>query len=213
IGANRERLAPIVTNCLLKDRSKRWSAAQVIEYLSNRQNTTIAPKASSTPQPVNPEVELKSDVGMDYNKLRDLLKAEKWQEADEETRRVMLAVANLEEESWLDNEHIDNFPCADLRTIDQLWVKYSNGRFGFSVQKRIYQGLGGTRQYNQDIWDKFAIRVGWLKRGSWLYYKDITFDKKAPEGHLPCVNHGYVGRVWIGGLLEGVGVLFSRVET
>ncbi|MFM6487700.1 MAG: protein kinase domain-containing protein [Dolichospermum sp.] len=84
------------------------------------------------------EVELKSDVGMDYRKLRDLLKAGKWKEADEETLRVMLAVAKREREGWLNVENIDNFPCADLRTIDQLWVKYSNGRFGFSVQKQIY---------------------------------------------------------------------------
>ncbi|MFM6815123.1 MAG: protein kinase domain-containing protein, partial [Dolichospermum sp.] len=98
------------------------------------------------------EVELKSDVGMDYRKLRDLLKAGKWKEADEETLRVMLAVAKQEREGWLNVESIDNFPCADLRTIDKLWVKYSDGRFGFSVQKRIYQGLGGTREYNQEIW-------------------------------------------------------------
>ncbi|MFM7368408.1 MAG: GUN4 domain-containing protein, partial [Sphaerospermopsis kisseleviana] len=127
-------------------RSKRWSAAQVIECLSNRQNTTIAPKASSIPQPVSPEIELKSDVRMDYSKLRDLLKAGKWEEADDETLRVMLTVAKREKVGWLDVKNIDNFPCADLRTIDKLWVKYSNGRFGFSVQKRIYQGLGGTRE-------------------------------------------------------------------
>ena len=85
---------------------------------------------------------------MDYRKLRDLLAAGKWKEADEETTRVMLAVAKREKEDWLDVKHIDNFPCEDLRTIDQLWVKYSDGKFGFSVQKRIYQGLGGTREYN-----------------------------------------------------------------
>ncbi|MFM6472383.1 MAG: GUN4 domain-containing protein, partial [Dolichospermum sp.] len=59
------------------------------------------------------EVELKSDVGMDYRKLRDLLKAGKWKEADEETLRVMLAVAKQEREGWLNVESIDNFPCAD----------------------------------------------------------------------------------------------------
>jgi hypothetical protein len=177
---------------LLKDRSKRWSAAQVIEYLSNRQNTTIPPKASSTSQPVSPEVELKSDVGMNYSKLRDLLKAGKWKEADGETLRVILAVAKREKEDWLDVDDIDldvddidNFPCADLRTIDQLWVKYSNGRFGFSVQERIYRGLGGTREYNREIWEKFGEKIGWKKRGRWLYYKNVTFDKKAAEGHLP----------------------------
>ncbi|MFM6608966.1 MAG: GUN4 domain-containing protein, partial [Dolichospermum sp.] len=212
-----ERLAPVVTNCLLKDRSKRWSAAQVIEYLSNRQNTTIAPKASSTPQPVSPEIQLKSDVGMDYNKLRDLLKAEKWQEADKETRRVMLAVAKREEKGWFNVESIDNFPCADLRTIDQLWVKYSNGKFGFSVQQRIYQGLGGTREFKGEIWEKFGDKVGWRKEGSWLgYYSDITFDIKAPEGHLPlwCVGGDMI--YWKKGMMYGLkelcGVL-SRVET
>ncbi|MFM6613002.1 MAG: GUN4 domain-containing protein [Microcystis panniformis] len=203
-----ERLAPVVTNCLLKDRSKRWSAAQVIEYLSNRQNTTIAPKASPTPQPVSPEIQLKLDVGMDYSKLRDLLKAGEWKEADEETRRVMLAVAKRENEGSLDVESIDNFPCADLRTIDQLWVKYSDGKFGFSVQKRIYQGLGGTRQYNEDIWREFGDKVGWRKGGSWLYYEEIYYfyyDKKAPEkGHLPVV------RFLRGGLVAFVGFLLSR---
>ncbi|MFM6472405.1 MAG: GUN4 domain-containing protein, partial [Dolichospermum sp.] len=165
------------------------SAAQVIEYLSNRQNTTIAPKASSTPQPVNPEVELKSDVGMDYNKLRDLLKAEKWQEADEETARVMLAVGNetVKKEGlsrwYLCFNSSNNFPYKDLRTIDQLWIKYSDGRFGFSVQKRIYQSLGGTGEDSEKIWEKFGDKVGWRKGSErllyWMYYSEnnITFDK------------------------------------
>jgi serine/threonine-protein kinase len=109
------------------------------------------------------EVQLKSAVGMDYRKLRDLLKAWKWEEAEKETLRVMLVVAKREKEGWLENEDIDNFPCEDLRTIDQLWVKYSNDKFGFSVQKRIYQSFGGTREYNYETWNKFVDRVGWRK--------------------------------------------------
>ena len=134
---------------------------------------------------INQEVQLKSSCGMDYRKLRDYLAQGKWKEADGETRRVMLAVAKREKEGRLDVKDIDNFPCEDLRTIDQLWVKYSDGKFGFSVQKRIYQGLGGTRELNRDIWEKFGDKVGWRKGGEWLYYTAITFDKKAPEGHLP----------------------------
>jgi serine/threonine protein kinase len=146
------------------------------------------------PLPTIEEGGLKSSCEMDYRKLRDLLKVGKWKEADEETAWVMLAVAKREKEGWLDDEHIDNFPCEDLRTIDQLWVKYSKGKFGFSVQKRIYQGFGGTREYNSEIWRQFGDKVGWRKGGDWLYYKDITFDKKARRGHLP----------W--GLCWGVGV-------
>ncbi|WP_016949877.1 serine/threonine-protein kinase [Anabaena sp. PCC 7108] len=162
------------------------------------------------PLPASEEGGLKSSVGMDYRKLRDLLAQGKWKEVDEETKQVMLAVAKREKEGWLYEEHIDNFPCEDLRTIDQLWVKYSDGKFGFSVQKRIYQGLGGTREYDLDIWDKFGDKVGWRKGGSWLYYKDITFDKKAPEGHLPC---GWYGEDFWGGMLIRVVGFFSRVET
>jgi serine/threonine-protein kinase len=131
------------------------------------------------------EVQLKSAVGIDYRKLRDLLKAWKWEEAEKETLRVMLVVAKREKEGWLENEDIDNFPCEDLRTIDQLWVKYSNDKFGFSVQKRIYQSFGGTREYNYETWNKFVDRVGWRKGENWLYYNDITFEKTALEGHLP----------------------------
>ncbi|WP_084386873.1 serine/threonine-protein kinase [Anabaena sp. CA = ATCC 33047] len=145
------------------------------------------------------EVQLKSAVGMDYSKLRDLLAAGKWKAADDETARVMLAVAKREKERWLRKEDIDNFLCEDIRTIDQLWVKYSNGRFGFSVQKRIYQSLGGTRDYDREIWEAFGDKVGWSQGGSWLYYTDITFDITAPEAHLPlcpCYNwvreEGYV---------------------
>jgi serine/threonine protein kinase len=125
-------------------------------------------------------------VPSQYQKLEKLLAEGKWKEADEETARVMLAIAKREKEGWLRVEDIDNFPCNDLYNIDRLWLKYSNGKFGFSVQKRIYQCYGGTREYNREIWEKFGDKVGWRKGGDWLYYTDITFDKKAPEGHLPC---------------------------
>jgi len=130
------------------------------------------------------EVQLISAVGMDYRKLRNLLAAGKWQDADEETARVMLNVAGRKGEGWLDTKSIDKFPCEDLRTIDQLWVRYSDGRFGFSVQKRIYQSLGGTREYDSKIWKAFGDRVGWRKNYEWLYY-GLTFSEKAPKAHLP----------------------------
>ena len=98
----------------------------------------------------------------------------------------MLQVANRTEEIWLRESDIDNFPCKDLRTIDQLWVKYSGGRFGFSVQAKIYRELGGTRQYNERVWTAFGDRVGWrVGINSWIYYGCVTFDLKAPLGHLP----------------------------
>ena len=152
--------------------------------------------------PLVSEVELKSARNVDYAKLRDLLAAGNWKEADQETARVMLQAANRVKEGYLTVNDIDNFPCEDLRTINQLWLSYSEGKFGFSVQKEIYHRLGGTREYNREVWESFGDAVGWRQGGSWLNSKNLTFaSRKAPSGHLPFL----VGR-------RGKS-LFSRVKT
>ena len=94
----------------------------------------------------------------------------------------MLQVVSRESKrGWLKTEDIDNFPCEDLQTIDQLWLHYSQGKFGFSVQKEIYESLGGTRE-SIKVWEKFGDRVGWRKGGSWGRYEDLNFDMQgAPQ--------------------------------
>ncbi|MGF1934947.1 MAG: GUN4 domain-containing protein [Nostoc sp. ChiQUE02] len=151
--------------------------------------------------------DLLSEKGIDYTRLRDLLKAGNWKEADQQTLAVMLQATGREQEGWLDPESINNLPCSDLRTIDQLWVKYSDGHFGFSVQKRIWESFGKDYQ-------KFGDRVGWRKginfNKDWLFYSDLTFTKNSPQGHLPAryvLLHGMscfmvrgMGRgVWLAG--------------
>jgi|AGSF01.1.fsa_nt_gi GUN4-like. len=76
---------------------------------------------------------------------------------------------------------MENFSCPDLRAMDRLWVKYSNGRFGFSVQKRIYQSLGGTKEYNREVW------LAFIDKTSFVTANEIkaTYNINAPEGHLP----------------------------
>ncbi|MGK7902690.1 MAG: GUN4 domain-containing protein [Hormoscilla sp.] len=118
-----------------------------------------------------------------YHKLRDLLSAGKWEEADRETFKVMLQVADREKEGWLEREANINFPCEDLRAIDKLWVKSSNGRFGFSVQKRIWLEVGGSLDY--ETASRLADRVGWREKGEWQLSSDLTYSLAAPAGHLP----------------------------
>ena len=61
-----------------------------IEQLKSSQKTTVTV-----------EVELKSSKGIDYTKLRDLLKQKKWKEADEETARLMLEAAGKKSTEYL----------------------------------------------------------------------------------------------------------------
>lgn len=98
----------------------------------------------------------------------------------------MLKVAGREEEGWLRVEDIEKFPCSDLRTIDQLWIKYSDGKFGFSVQKKIYQSLGGTKEYDEKVYCSFGDKVGWRQGRKWLSELQLTFslDTHFVE-HLP----------------------------
>lgn len=122
---------------------------------------------------------LRSQVGADYSKLRDLLEAHQWKKADLETRRMMLWVAGADKrDSLLTQQDIEEFPCTDLRTINKLWVQHSAGRFGFSAIARIYQEMGQN-------YALLADKVGWREGDKWLGYEDLIFEYRAPIGHLP----------------------------
>ncbi|GCE96690.1 hypothetical protein NIES46_47620 [Arthrospira platensis NIES-46] len=140
-----------------------------------------------------------SSSGFDYTQLNRLLKSGQWKAADQETAKMMLAVARQTQRGYLYEDDIKNFPCEDLRIIDGLWVKHSNGHFGFSVQKQIYINCGGKpdgRYPGDTIVYRFADEVGWRVGGSWRQWKDYTFSPRAAkEGHLPALGRlgGWVG--------------------
>ncbi|MGK7924453.1 MAG: GUN4 domain-containing protein [Spirulina sp.] len=132
----------------------------------------------------------------DYTKLHDLLAAGQWREADEETERIILQVANRTEDGYLLPEDLDRFPCEDLRTLEGLWVQYGDGKFGFSIQQKIYEECSRTGGDNLEICRKFGDRVGWRKEGKWLKYSDLTFDRNhACYAHLPAVGFWCFGFV------------------
>ncbi|EAW34476.1 GUN4 domain-containing protein [Lyngbya sp. PCC 8106] len=153
-----------------------------------------------------------------YSKLIELLKAKKWKEADEETAKIMLKVANREQQGWLNNQSIEDFPCAHLRTIDQLWLQYSAGKFGFTVQKEIYIETGNKlSQYDKKAFDRFGDVIGWrkenvIKKGwfAWeLNYDNLNFSQSAPRGHLPAVAMQPLIKRFFQG--ERIGTFFSTL--
>ncbi|MEH2268802.1 MAG: GUN4 domain-containing protein [Nostoc sp.] len=141
-----------------------------------------------------------------YTKLRDLLAAKKWKEADEETAKVMLRASGKELLGYLSKDDIKSLPTEVLHTINQLWVQYSGGRFGFSVQRSIY--LQASKNY-----DRLGDRLGWKKQGKWLYWRELNFSEQAPKGHLPsgtCPLGTVEGWIWDG--CNVVSVLLSRSD-
>ncbi len=182
------------------DRLTREESQPSISELLSQQETKIQ-EAIESPlkpiqdeqkkQPKKEEIPLKSSSGWNYSKLNDFLESGNWKAADEETAKMMLVVAGRTSEGWLNTDDINKFPCEDLRIIDHLWVKYSNGRFGFSVQKQIYINCGGKPDGNfpgDTIWYKFCDEVGWRVNESFIDVDGIKYDFGASRGHLPNVS-------------------------
>jgi hypothetical protein len=113
-----------------------------------------------------------------YAKLEQLLAAQQWQAADEETFAILSMLCGLTSDRIV---KIGNISCYELHMLDLLWQKYSHGRFGFGVQQRIWQQLCAAEsieihssQHQQ--WQKLCDRLGWNHTGEAL---------KIPAGHFP----------------------------
>ena len=149
-----------------------------------------------------------------YADLERYLKFCQWEEADSETRRLMITETGQQR---LDVEALRNFPCVSLLTIDGLWTKYSNGKFGFSAQNGMYTEACRCRshpdyQYNSKTWDALCKMNGW--DGS------IQFKTTSPRGHLPVfglLNPGACAGFRLGDLhvskVKLLYFLFFRLQT
>lgn len=140
-------------------------------------------------------VELRSEVGIDYTMLRDLLAAKRWTEADRETARLMCkAVGKTFPYVFIELEKMNSFPCVDLLTINQLWVHCSHEQFGFSIQHHIWQSISNEyRNHESDhkMYQRFHNQLGWEEDDSFLIvdsYTDEESIKQAPKGYLPLVG-------------------------
>ncbi|WP_414581464.1 GUN4 domain-containing protein [Scytonema sp. PCC 10023] len=129
--------------------------------------------------------DLSSEQVINYTVLQEFLAVGNWLEADRETRAIVLKLSGREQQGQLEAEDLRKLPCQDLSQIDQLWVKYSDARFGLSVQQRIWRSIGGTRGAGYEVFQRFGDCVGWFVRGNWSTYDNLIFALTASDGHLP----------------------------
>ena len=127
---------------------------------------------------------LPADCGVDYSEIQTALMQQDFELADRLTLQKMceLAGANAAKRKWLYFTEVNIFPNLDLQTLDQLWLIYSEGKFGFSKQREIWLGVGKN-------WDKFWPRIAWKKDNIWTRYPgEFIWSLEAPIGHLPLTN-------------------------
>jgi hypothetical protein len=150
----------------------------------NRININIAatPNKPTTSAPVTPPQP--SEVSSRYSKLSSLLASGNWQEADKETKYLILLMT--QNFSILNEQAISQMSCQTLSAIDQLWRSNSQDRFGFAIQARKWRTMFGNKfETNNRNFEDFATELGWRDRGIFLPTDRINYSLTAPKGHLP----------------------------
>ena len=136
------------------------------------------------------------DLAVDplLTELRERLQAQDWTGADRETRRLLAPESVV-------LPPFDRVVVSPelMRTIDQLWLTASGGRFGFSVQLRLWQATLADHPTDPEAAvNGFRDRVGWkvaapraevdFISSDWRNQSELTNSLAAPEGHFPWVG-------------------------
>ncbi|QQE67542.1 hypothetical protein GFS31_42550 (plasmid) [Leptolyngbya sp. BL0902] len=155
----------------------------------------IATVAQAQVDPTVQQINWAQAQPVDMTALEDALAAQDWKAADGETRRIL--------DPWihpggniLGTPLATNIPPEVLQALDELWVEASDGRFGLSVQQRIWAEVQAQNPTDSTAAAKaFGDQVGWTRppgredptfiAGEWLTEMEITHSLDAPVGHLP----------------------------
>lgn len=116
---------------------------------------------------------------INLEKLEDSLKNKDFQSANAQTKVLLFDIANLpNSKNRFENDESKKNDCNGLKAIDTLWKKYSEGKFGLSIQKEILLDV--------QSWDRFVEKVGWQQNEKPLEDRfKLNYDISAPIGHLP----------------------------
>ena len=144
---------------------------------------------------------------INYKLLECLLAEKKWREADAETEYIISELLNREIK-----DDTSKIFAKDINQIDELWYHYSQGKFGFQVQRDIFH----KSDINKKI-GKFGQALGWRGKAflgigafSWKDYDKLVFElDKSPKGHLPAFwfdkyekHKGFIVKSYLKPILE-----------
>jgi len=115
----------------------------------------------------------------DYQYLENLLADQRYEEADRVTWRLLLQLMGADERGYVELDELEFLPLAELRNLDQLWQRYSQGHWGFSAQRRLFEAASSD-------YSELGKRTGWMVEGTWFQKENIIYDLgRSPVGHLP----------------------------
>lgn len=128
------------------------------------------------------------ELKLDYSELEKFLAQGEWREADIATFRLLGSRCGTDvspDGEWICQDGISAISLSELKAIDQLWSRYSNGHFGYTAQLSITHKLRyfwDNAERNQNSWRNFCDHMGW-----YTAFPALNFSLEAPKGHLPAI--------------------------
>ncbi len=127
-----------------------------------------------------------------FSKLRDLLAAKKFKEADLETTKIILKYLKKNNLDQLSIEDLENYPLDIVGILNRLWKKYSDNHFGFTIQLDKYRELEkketSVLKHEDNVITNFVFELGWAENQQNPMMKNdnsLDFSLSAPKGALP----------------------------
>lgn len=134
---------------------------------------------------------LPSERGIDYVPFATMLAVGDFKGADQFTRDNLIKISGpgSVKRQFVYWTEVKNLPTTDLATMERLWLQFSGGNFGYSVQKRVWEVENGN-------FDNYIRRIGWTtidngneRKLKWFGNSEFIYDvEKAPKGHLPLTS-------------------------
>ena len=131
---------------------------------------------------------------MDYVPLANMLLIGDFKGADQFTRDALIKIAGeaAVKRGYVYFTEVKKLPKSDMATIEKLWLKYSKGKFGYSVQRLVWNQVTV-----QGDFERFCRKIGWniMENGverklKWFGKSEFCYDlDKAPVGHLPLTRY------------------------
>ena len=160
--------------------------------------SNMALRADATSETEDVEVDLAtiptylpSERGIDYVPFATMLAVGDFKGADQFARDNLIKISGpgSVKRQFVYRTEVKNLPATDLATMERLWLQFSGGNFGYSVQKRVWEVENAN-------FDNYIRRIGWTtidngneRKLKWFGQSEFIYDvEKAPKGHLPLTS-------------------------
>jgi hypothetical protein len=156
-----------------------------------KSSTELADTETTSESDTEIPTNLLSSKGIDYIPLATMLATGDYKAADQFTRDNLIAISGASDQgrAFVYFTEVNGIPDTDLITMERLWLQFSDGNFGYSIQKRIWDIENGN-------FDNFIRRIGWTtmengveRKLKWFGANEFIYTlDKAPKGHLPLTS-------------------------